>query len=48
MDKKKVLLAFSGGLDTTFCAVYLAKKLNMEVHSAIVNKKQVLSSFGEF
>jgi len=37
MDKKKVLLAFSGGLDTTFCAVYLAKKLNMEVHSAIVN-----------
>jgi len=37
MDKKKVLLAFSGGLDTTFCAIYLAKKLNMEVHSAIVN-----------
>lgn len=37
MEKKKVLLAFSGGLDTTFCAVYLAKKRNMEVHSAIVN-----------
>jgi len=37
MEKKKVLLAFSGGLDTTFCAVYLAKELNMEVHSAIVN-----------
>jgi argininosuccinate synthase len=37
MDKKKVLLAFSGGLDTTFCAVYLAKELQMEVHSAIVN-----------
>jgi argininosuccinate synthase len=37
MGKKKVLLAFSGGLDTTFCAVHLAKECNMEVHSAIVN-----------
>ena len=37
MEKKKVLLAFSGGLDTTFCAVHLAKEQNMEVHSAIVN-----------
>ncbi len=37
MEKKKVLLAFSGGLDTTFCAVHLAKELNMEVHSATVN-----------
>lgn len=37
MKKKKVLLAFSGGLDTTFCAVYLAEEKNMEVHSAIVN-----------
>jgi argininosuccinate synthase len=37
MEKKKVLLAFSGGLDTTFCAVYLARELRMEVHSAIVN-----------
>ena len=37
MEKKKVLLAFSGGLDTTFCAVYLARELQMEVHSAIVN-----------
>ena len=37
MEKKKVLLAFSGGLDTTFCAVYLATEKNMEVHSAIVN-----------
>ena len=35
--KKKVLLAFSGGLDTTFCAIYLAKEKQMEVHSAIVN-----------
>lgn len=37
MKKKKVLLAFSGGLDTTFCAIYLAKEKQMEVHSAIVN-----------
>ena len=37
MEKKKVLLAFSGGLDTTFCAVHLAKEHNMEVHSALVN-----------
>ncbi len=37
MEKKKVLLAFSGGLDTTFCAVYLAREKKMEVHSAIVN-----------
>lgn len=37
MDKQKVLLAFSGGLDTTFCAVHLAREKNMEVYSAIVN-----------
>lgn len=36
-EKEKILLAFSGGLDTTFCAVYLDKKENFEVHSAIVN-----------
>jgi len=37
MDKQKVLLAFSGGLDTTFCAVYLSREKQMEVHSVIVN-----------
>ncbi len=37
MEKKKVLLALSGGLDTSFCAVYLREDKNMEVHSAIVN-----------
>ena len=37
MEKKKVLLALSGGLDTSFCAVYLAREKQMEVHSAIVN-----------
>jgi len=35
--KKTVLLAFSGGLDTTYCAMYLAKEKNLEVHTAIVN-----------
>lgn len=34
--KEKVLLAFSGGLDTTFCVKYLQEK-GMEVHTAIVN-----------
>jgi argininosuccinate synthase len=37
MEKEKVLLAFSGGLDTSFCAIYLAREKNMEVHSAIVD-----------
>lgn len=37
MTKNKVLLAFSGGLDTTFCVKYLMHDLNLEVHSAIVN-----------
>ena len=37
MEKKKVLLALSGGLDTSFCAVYLSRDKKMEVHSAIVN-----------
>src|SRR3954471_9824668 len=33
----KVLLAFSGGLDTTYCVKYLTEDKKMEVHSAIVN-----------
>lgn len=38
MKKKQiVLLAFSGGLDTTYCAIYLAKEKNLEVHTAILN-----------
>lgn len=36
-EKEKILLALSGGLDTSFCAVYLAKEKDYEVHSAIVN-----------
>ncbi len=35
--KKKVLLAFSGGLDTTYCALWLAKDQDFEVHTAAVN-----------
>lgn len=35
--KKKVVLAFSGGLDTSFCCIYLSKDLNLEVHSVLVN-----------
>ncbi|MFD2892870.1 argininosuccinate synthase [Flavobacterium chuncheonense] len=34
---KKVVLAYSGGLDTSFCAVYLSKKLGYEVHAVTVN-----------
>ncbi len=33
---KKVLLAYSGGLDTTYCAVYLNKVLGYEVHAVTV------------
>ena len=35
--KKKVLLAFSGGLDTSFAAKYLSEDLGYEVHTAIAN-----------
>lgn len=35
--KKKVVLAFSGGLDTSYCAIFLAKELNLEVHAVLVN-----------
>ncbi len=33
----KVVLAFSGGLDTTYCAKYLSDDKGLEVHSVIVN-----------
>jgi len=35
--KKKVVLAFSGGLDTSYCAIYLSRDLNYEVHTITVN-----------
>jgi argininosuccinate synthase len=34
---KKVVLAFSGGLDTSYCAIYLSKDLGYEVHTITVN-----------
>ncbi|SEG12840.1 argininosuccinate synthase [Algoriphagus boritolerans] len=34
---KKVVLAYSGGLDTTYCALHLTKDLGYEVHAVIVN-----------
>lgn len=36
MSQKKVALAFSGGLDTTYCAIYLRQALDMEVHAVTV------------
>ena len=36
-EKKKVLLAFSGGLDTSFAVKYLSEDLGYEVHTAIAN-----------
>ena len=33
----KVLLGFSGGLDTSFCVKYLKNEKNLEVHTALVN-----------
>ena len=35
--KKKVALAFSGGLDTSFCVKYLSQEKGLEVHSVFVN-----------
>lgn len=37
MTNNKVVLAFSGGLDTSFCAVYLTKVKELEVHAVTVN-----------
>ena len=34
---KKLVLAFSGGLDTSFCAKYLKEELGFEVYTAIAN-----------
>ena len=34
---KKLVLAYSGGLDTSYCAVHLSKDLGFEVHAVSVN-----------
>ena len=36
MNSNKVVLAFSGGLDTSFCAVHLKEK-GIEVHAITIN-----------
>ena len=35
--KKKVVLAYSGGLDTSYCVQYLSNERNLQVHSVLVN-----------
>ena len=35
--KQKVVLAFSGGLDTSFCVPYLMNEKGLEVHTVIIN-----------
>ncbi|MFI3285317.1 MAG: argininosuccinate synthase [Rikenellaceae bacterium] len=35
--KKKVILAYSGGLDTSYCGVYLTKIMGYEVHAVLAN-----------
>ena len=35
--KQKVVLAFSGGLDTSFCAMYLSQEKGYEIYTAIAN-----------
>ena len=37
MSKKKVVLAFSGGLDTSYCVKYLSEEKGYEVHTITVN-----------
>ncbi len=37
MSKPKVVLAYSGGLDTSFCVKYLTKEKGLEVHALTVD-----------
>jgi len=37
MTKKKVVLAFSGGLDTSYCVKYLSEDRGYEVHTITIN-----------
>ena len=36
-QKKKVVVAYSGGLDTSYTVMYLAKEMGYEVHAACAN-----------
>jgi argininosuccinate synthase len=48
---KKVVIGFSGGLDTSYCVKYFTDELNYEVHSIIVNtggfSKEELEQIGQ-
>lgn len=35
--KQTAVLAFSGGLDTSYCAIYLSKDLGLDVHAVTIN-----------
>jgi argininosuccinate synthase len=37
MNKKSIVLGFSGGLDTTYCVKYLTDELGYDVHTVTVN-----------
>lgn len=37
MEKEKVVLAFSGGLDTSFCVKYLSEDCGYDVYTAVAN-----------
>lgn len=51
MNKPKIVLAFSGGLDTTFCVLWLKKQLNADVITAVVDtggfSKEELAAIAE-
>ena len=40
--KKKVVVAFSGGLDTSFTVMYLAKEKGYEVYAAVLELARIL------
>ena len=48
---KKLVLAYSGGLDTSYCAKYLSEVEGYEVHAVSVNtggfEAEEISSIGE-
>ncbi|HET6991818.1 MAG TPA: argininosuccinate synthase domain-containing protein, partial [Bacteroidia bacterium] len=35
-NNQNIILAFSGGLDTSFCAIYLAKEKGYDVHAVTI------------